>query len=206
MTYRTWRRLLSPILVPLTRACQKLDPNHITLAALGLCIGAGIAFACSVVSVGLVLLGLHVVADYLDGAVARACGRMTKLGDFLDHAADRLADVACLGGLALSGWTSPVIALAALAGTQFLAVVNTQVEASTGGRRDPRLSRTDGHVALMAVLIAQALLPGALGGRSLLAWGLLTVVPFTFIVGIGRLLQAGRLLAKQPLSNTMKPN
>lgn len=206
MTYRTWRRILSPVLVPLTRICHQVDPNLITVAALGLAIGAGISFACSTVSVGLVLLGLHVVADYLDGAVARASSRMSKLGDFLDHAADRIADVACLGGLAASGWVRPVVALAALAGSQFLAVVNTQVEASTGVRRDPRLSRTDGHVALMAVLIAQGFRPGALAGRSPLEWGLLAVVPFTFLAGIGRLVQAGRVLAKQPVSDRMKPN
>jgi phosphatidylglycerophosphate synthase len=206
MTYRTWRRILSPVLVPLTRLCHQVDPNLITVAALGLAIGAGISFACSTVSVGLVLLGLHVVADYLDGAVARASSRMSKLGDFLDHAADRLADVACLGGLAASGWVRPVVALAALAGSQFLAVVNTQIEASTGVRRDPRLSRTDGHVALMAVLIAQGLRPGALAGRSPLEWGLLATVPFTFLAGIGRLVRAGRVLAKQPVSDRMKPN
>ena len=114
MTYRTWRRILSPVLVPLTRVCHQVDPNLITFVALGLAIGAGLSFACSTVSVGLVLLALHVVADYLDGAVARASGRMSKLGDFLDHAADRLADVACLGGLAASGWVRPVVALSAL--------------------------------------------------------------------------------------------
>jgi phosphatidylglycerophosphate synthase len=205
MTYRTWRRILSPILVPLTRACHQVDPNHITFAALGLAVGAGISFACSTVSVGLMLLGLHVVADYLDGAVARASGRMSKLGDFLDHAADRLADLACLGGLAASGWVRPVVALEALVGSQFLAVVNTQVEASTGIRRDPRLSRTDGHVALMAVLIAQAFRPGSLAGHSPLEWGLLAVVPFTFLAGIGRLVQAGKGLAKSPVDDRTNP-
>ena len=202
MTYRTWRRILSPILVPLTRACHKVDPNHITFAALGLAIGAGLSFACSKMAIGLVLLGVHVVADYLDGAVARASGRMSKLGDFLDHAADRLADVACLGGLTASGWVRPLVALSALVGSQFLAVVNAQVEASTGVRRDPRLSRTDGHVALMAVLVAQGLLPGSLAGRSPLEWGMLGVVPFTFLAGIGRLVQAGKGLARQPVDET----
>jgi phosphatidylglycerophosphate synthase len=206
MTYRTWRRILSPVLVPLTRACRNVDPNHITLASLGLAIAAGISFALSTVTVGLVLLALHVVADYLDGAVARASARMSKLGDFLDHAADRVADVACLGGLAASGRVRPAVALLALVGSQFLAVVNTQVEVSTGVRRDPRLSRTDGHVALMAVLIAQASWPGSLAGRSPLEWGLLAVVPFTFLAGIVRLIQAGKVLAQQPLDERTKPN
>jgi phosphatidylglycerophosphate synthase len=206
MTYRTWRRILSPVLVPLTRACHKVDPNLITFAALGLAIAAGISFACSTMAAGLVLLGLHVVADYLDGAVARASSRMSKLGDFLDHAGDRLADVACLGGLAASGWASPVVALSALVGSQFLAVVNTQVEASTGVRRDPRLSRTDGHVALMAVLFAQRFLPGSLAGRSPLEWGLLAVVPFTFLAGVARLVQAGRSLAQQRTDERTKPD
>jgi phosphatidylglycerophosphate synthase len=204
MTYRTWRRILSPVLVPLTRACRNLAPNHITLASLGLAVAAGTAFAFSMVVVGLALLTLHVVADYLDGAVARASGRLSKLGDFLDHASDRVADLATLGGLAASGWVRPAVALLALVGSQFLAVVNTQVEASTGVRLDPRLSRTDGHVALMAVLIAQACWPAALAGRSPLEWGLLTVAPFTLLAGIARLVQAGKLLARLPLDERPK--
>jgi phosphatidylglycerophosphate synthase len=206
MTYRAWRRILSPILVPLTRLCRNLDPNHITLASLGLAIAAGTSFAFSTMAVGLPLLALHVVADYLDGAVARASSRVSKLGDFLDHAADRVADVTCLCGLAASGWVRPAVALLALVGSQFLAVVNTQVEASTGIRRDPRLSRTDGHVALLGVLTAQGVWPGSLAGRSPLEWALLAVVPFTFIAGVARLLSAGRVLAKRPIDQRTNLN
>jgi len=206
MTYRTWRRALSPVLVPLTRICLGLDPNRITLVALGLAVAAGIMFASSLAIPGLVLLGLHVLADYLDGSVARASGRTSKLGDFLDHTADRVADLACLGGLALSGWARPALALAVLAGTQFVAVVNTQVELSTGVRRDPRVSRTDGHVALMVTLAAQQLLPEPLAGHPLLDWGLLAVVPLTLLAGIARLVQAARILARQPIDQRTKLN
>jgi phosphatidylglycerophosphate synthase len=199
MTYRTWRRILSPVLVPLTRACQHVDPNRITLLSLGLAVAAGAAFAVSVASAGIALLVLHVVADYLDGAVARASSRMSKLGDFLDHACDRVADVACLGGLALSGWVSPAVALLALGGTQFLAVVNTQIEASTGVRRDPRLSRTDGHIALIAILAAHLIRPTL----PLLAWSLLALGPLAFLTGVVRLVQAAKGLSGDPRT---KPN
>jgi phosphatidylglycerophosphate synthase len=200
MTYRTWRRILSPVLLPLTRACRGVDPNHITLLSLGLAIAAGAALAHALAVAGVALLGLHVVADYLDGAVARASSRMSKLGDFLDHACDRVADVACLGGLALSGWVSPVAALVALGGTQFLAVVNTQIEASTGVRRDPVLSRTDGHVALLAVLATRQLWP------ALLAWTLLALGPLAFSTGVVRLVQAARILARVPRGEGSKLN
>ena len=190
MTYRTWRRILSPVLVPLTRACHGVDPNHITLLSLGLAVAAGAALARALAVAGIALLSLHLVADYLDGAVARASSRMSKLGDFLDHACDRVADIACLGGLALSGWVPPVVALGALAGTQFLAVVNTQIEASTGVRRDPVISRTDGHVALIGVLATRPIWP------ALLAWALLALGPLAFLTGVARLVQAARVLAR----------
>ena len=206
MTYRTWRRILSPVLAPLTRLCHTIDPNLITLASLALAVATGVAFAFSMLALALGLLGLHVISDYLDGAVARASGRTSRLGDFFDHAADRLADAACLGGLAASGWVRPVVALAALAGSQFLAIINTQVEASTGVRQDPHLSRTDGHVVLVAVLLLQSLGPGLLLGHPLLDWALLAMVPFTLLVGIVRVVVTAKSLAKQQVGGAMKTN
>ncbi len=51
----------------------------------------------------LVLLMVSGITDYLDGAIARATGQISRLGQLLDPLADRLYIAATLLGLALRG-------------------------------------------------------------------------------------------------------
>ncbi len=52
--------------------------------------------------------------DIVDGAVARATGRASKRGAFLDSTLDRVAEVALFGGILLGGYSPPIIVLLAL--------------------------------------------------------------------------------------------
>jgi len=64
------------------------------------------------------LAGLLVLAsgffDIVDGAVARATGRMTKRGAFLDSTLDRLGEVAIYLGIMVGGYSSPEWVLVAI--------------------------------------------------------------------------------------------
>ena len=64
------------------------------------------------------LAGLLVLAsgffDIVDGAVARATGRMTKRGAFLDSTLDRLGEVAIYLGIMVGGHSSPEWVLLAI--------------------------------------------------------------------------------------------
>src|SRR3989442_11833124 len=64
------------------------------------------------------LAGLLVLAsgffDIVDGAVARATGRMTKRGAFLDLTLDRLREVAICVGMMVGGYSSPDWVLVAI--------------------------------------------------------------------------------------------
>lgn len=94
---RSWAGLLEQTLLPpLLRA--RVRPDHLTLAGLGLALLAVPAFAISA-WLGLAALLLSGLADSLDGPLARATGRATPAGAFLDSFLDRAADFLYLAGL-----------------------------------------------------------------------------------------------------------
>jgi CDP-diacylglycerol--glycerol-3-phosphate 3-phosphatidyltransferase len=85
--------------VALAVARTGLSPNAVT--ALGL---AGSLGAASLVAGGYFLIGGLVVMaaaalDLLDGAMARATGRVTPFGGLFDSVLDRLGEAAVLGGV-----------------------------------------------------------------------------------------------------------
>ena len=53
--------------------------------------------------------------DVVDGAVAKATGKASKTGAFLDSTLDRVAEVALFAGGLLGGYSPPVLGLLALA-------------------------------------------------------------------------------------------
>lgn len=54
---------------------------------------------------------LALMADGIDGALARATGRVTKFGGLLDQYADHIREVVVVAGLALHGALDPFIAV-----------------------------------------------------------------------------------------------
>ncbi len=76
-----------------------------------------------------VLIFASGVFDVLDGEVARATGTASRRGDFLDHTADRYADVLLLLGLAASSFANPLLALLALASLLLTSYMGTQAQA-----------------------------------------------------------------------------
>jgi len=78
---------------------RNISPALLTLTGLGInAVAAGLYVAAYIVSAGVVILfaGLF---DMLDGAVARASGKASKLGGFLDSVVDRYSDFLIFGGV-----------------------------------------------------------------------------------------------------------
>lgn len=69
------------------------------------------------------------VFDVIDGEVARATGTASRRGDFLDHSADRYADLLLLLGIAASGFAYPLLALLALVSLLLTSYMGTQAQA-----------------------------------------------------------------------------
>lgn len=96
-----------------------VSPNAMTVCA----------FALSLIAAALIVEGRYLWAfipfalgsllDALDGSVARALGRATQFGSFLDSSLDRYSDGVVLGGFLMAFSTLPAraVALAALLGS-----------------------------------------------------------------------------------------
>ena len=126
-----------------------------TWLALGLAVAAAVLAALVRWTTPLLFLPVAVLIfgtglfDVLDGAVARATGRTSIRGDFLDHVFDRYADVVIVLGIAASGYANPVLALLALVSLLLTSYMGTQAQAVGQGRLyHGLLSRADRLVVL----------------------------------------------------------
>ena len=122
---------------------------------------------------------LEAYGESLHRLVAKLTHKVSRRGDFLDHALDRYADVFMVGGLALSAWCRyPSIGLAAIVGMLLTSYMGTQSQA-IGYKRDYSglLVRADRLVLLMITPLVQHILLHydiqILWGLSLLEWVLI---------------------------------
>jgi len=96
-----------------------VDPLAIVLthAALGLVAALLVALGPASWTWAAVLLQLKMLLDNLDGGVARATGRVTRMGRYLDSVLDTVVNLLLFAALAVHGplaWSWPVAALGAL--------------------------------------------------------------------------------------------
>lgn len=99
---RYLRPLSDRMLLPLGRLLARLGvtPSMVTIVgAFGVVVSALVFYPLGYLYVGSVIVTVFVLLDMLDGAVARASGRTSKWGAFLDSTLDRLSDAAILSGL-----------------------------------------------------------------------------------------------------------
>jgi CDP-diacylglycerol---glycerol-3-phosphate 3-phosphatidyltransferase len=93
-------RLLTPVGELLART--PITPNAITvIGALGVSAGALTLFPTGHLFAGTMVCTGFLLADMLDGALARVKGTSGKWGAFLDSTLDRVADASIFGGLTL---------------------------------------------------------------------------------------------------------
>ncbi len=91
------RRITDPIVNPLARL--GVTPNHLTAAGvLGNGAAAALAARGDFLPAGIVMLAASSL-DLLDGALARATGKVTRFGSVFDAVMDRVSEAAVLFGL-----------------------------------------------------------------------------------------------------------
>ncbi|MDA4129307.1 MAG: CDP-alcohol phosphatidyltransferase family protein [Thaumarchaeota archaeon] len=93
-----------------------LSPNFWTVVGFAFAVVAGVLYALRpgqpyLAGISILISG---VFDVLDGAVARATNKISKIGSFNDSILDRLAEIAIYAGIIYGGYDSPVLVLLAL--------------------------------------------------------------------------------------------
>lgn len=86
---------------PLVRVLDRLGftPNMLTIIGVALNAGVGIIIALGYLALGGILLIFTSAFDLLDGALAKATGKGSKFGAFLDSSLDRYSEAFVLLGL-----------------------------------------------------------------------------------------------------------
>ena len=125
-----FRGFSDKIMLPLGGAFARIGigPNAVTiLGMLASALVAG-AFAYGNLLYALILLVLTAFLDILDGAVAKASGKVTKFGGFLDSVADRYSDALILIGIALYLGEHYILIMVVMAGSILTSYTRARAE------------------------------------------------------------------------------
>lgn len=104
MLNRLARALVTRLLTPVAGLLLRLgvSPDVVTLVGtLGVSMGALAFYPRGKLLVGTLVIVAFVFSDTIDGVMARASGRSSSWGAYLDSTLDRVADSAVFGGLVL---------------------------------------------------------------------------------------------------------
>jgi phosphatidylinositol phosphate synthase len=179
------RTLASRSIVGLART--RVTPNALTTAGVSLCLAAAVVVFFENRNellfywVGAAVFVIGSILDILDGALARAGGKSSVFGAFLDSTTDRVGEGAMLAAIALvfarnGNDTAVVFTIIGVAGSFLVPYVRAKAEA-LGLRGDVGLgSRAERVVVITAglVLAPWGLLPWAIYLLAATSW--LTVV------------------------------
>ena len=169
MVLDSQRKNVDPFLLAIAKRFSMFDPNVLSWLSLVFAFLAGLFFYFSSPDFELVnyylfgaalFVALNGLFDAIDGKVAKLTNKVSKRGDFLDHALDRFADVFMVGGLALSPWCqNSSIGFLAIVGMLLTSYMGTQAQA-VGYRREygGLLGRADRLVMLMVIPVVQHIL------------------------------------------------
>lgn len=185
-TYTTGaRRLASRSISGLTRT--RITPNVLTAAGVTLCAIASVLVYFEYRHellffwLGAVVFVVGSVLDILDGALARAGGKSTPFGAFIDSTTDRMSEAFMLGAIALvfvrDGSELGVgLTMAAIAGSFLVSYTRARAEA-LGLRGDVGIgSRAERVVVITAGLVLAPWLPLELAIGVLAATSWITVL------------------------------
>lgn len=161
------RRVTLPLVDRIAQAAVKLGigPDALTILCLIISGAAGVLAAQGrFVAAGLMYL-LGVPFDGLDGAVARASGRVTRFGALLDSTLDRYGEACILTGLgyhfAVNGqYTAVVLAFASLMGSVMVSYTRARSEGLGIDNKVGLLTRVERFVITVLALLTSYVLIG----------------------------------------------
>jgi CDP-diacylglycerol--glycerol-3-phosphate 3-phosphatidyltransferase len=192
------RALASRSIVGLART--RITPNALTTAGVSLCLAAAVLVYFEnhdellFYWLGAFVFVVGSILDILDGALARAGGKTTPFGSFLDSTTDRVGEGAMLGAIALVfSRQGHVVALgatiAAIAGSFLVSYTRAKAEA-LGLRGDVGLgSRAERVVVITAGLV--------LAPWGLLQWAIYLLTVTAWLTVLQRILHVRKQLRQR---------
>jgi archaetidylinositol phosphate synthase len=207
------RREVGGLLAPLERKLLHalaahmpagVNSDHLTALAFVAMVVAGAAYAWSrhfphAMHIVNLALFVHWFGDSLDGTLARyrKCCR-PRYGFYVDHALDTFAALFLLVGLSLSGWMSPLAALALLV-AYYLVSINVYLSAYTLGvfkiSYGP-VGATELRIIVALANLAVLALPRlTIGGVSILTYDLVGLAMACGLLGLAFAMAASNIAA-----------
>ena len=192
------RTLASRSIVGLART--RVTPNALTTAGVSLCLAAAVIVYFESHDkllfywVGALVFVVGSILDILDGALARAGGKTTPFGSFLDSTTDRVGEGAMLGAIALifarhGNEVALGATIAAIAGSFLVSYTRAKAEA-LGLRGDVGFgSRAERVVAITAGLV--------LAPWGLLQWAIYLLTATAWLTVVQRILFVRKQLSER---------
>jgi CDP-diacylglycerol--glycerol-3-phosphate 3-phosphatidyltransferase len=191
------RALFTRLLTPVAKLLLRLgiSPDVVTLVGtLGVSAGALVLYPTGHLLAGTLVITAFVFSDTVDGIMARASGRSSSWGAYLDSTLDRVGDAAVFGGLVLwfsGGGDERLTAVLALACLALGAVVSYAKARAEGLGMTANVGIAERADRLVAVLVATGLV-----GLGLPVWVLTVVLALlalaSFITVVQRMLEVRR--------------
>lgn len=96
---RTLRQLGAVLARPFIDVLKvaEVTPTQVTVMGVAFAFAGGVALSCGAFRTALALFIIAAACDWLDGALAKATGTATKVGEFVDRVSDRVSDTAMFG-------------------------------------------------------------------------------------------------------------
>jgi len=193
------------------RTPRSINSDQLTLLGFVSQCLAGVCYAVAklhpyALLIGIVFLGLNWLGDSLDGTLARVRNQQRpRYGFYVDHICDTIAALALMGGLALSGYVHPGIALGMLIAFLMLSIESYLATYTLGkfqlshwifGPTEIRLLLAIGNVALLRHPMAK------LFGREFLlfdAGGAIAIIGMSVMLVISSVRHTAQLYREEPV-------
>jgi CDP-diacylglycerol--glycerol-3-phosphate 3-phosphatidyltransferase len=172
---------------------SSITADHLTATGLIFAIAATVAVGAGHLALGTALFICAALPDMFDGAVAKATGTSSPRGAFFDSVADRVTDMAILGGIAFylsgrDGGRAAMLPMAAMAVGVLVSYERARAESLGYTAKGGLMERAERTIALMVGMAFPVLLIPVL-------W---LLVVLTSITAVHRFVMVWKQAAKPP--------
>jgi len=199
---------------PVERTCLRLriPPDAITVASTVAAAGAAVLMGSGRLSSGGWVYLFGASLDFIDGRVARATGRVSRAGAFLDSTLDRVGELLVFGGLAVAFRDSLALfaALGAAGASLLVSYARARGEAlgagdvvRVGGMQRPERIVVSGLACALSPLADAAF--GAGAGRTLVGLAMAGLAVLTAGTAVRRIIAIYRALRPPELAAEARP-